>query len=72
MAPAQGAELQSGDRMAPLQLADIATWDAEVRIEREGPAGDLPVPAANRNVTFAVRKAEDWRTAAVRAFFPVR
>lgn len=47
---------------------DIAIWDAEVRVERQGAGGNWSTLATIRNVTIAVRQADGWRIRAVRAF----
>lgn len=51
------------DLLAP----DLAMWDAEVRVEREQPAGRWTTLTRIRNVTIAVRQQDGWRIRAVRA-----
>ena len=47
---------------------DLATWDAEVRVERHQAAGEWGTLTRIRNITIAVRQADGWRVKAVRAF----
>jgi uncharacterized protein (TIGR02246 family) len=50
---------------------DFAIWDAEIRVERQEPAGQWATLTRIRNVTVVVRQAEGWLIKAVRAF-PVK
>lgn len=50
---------------------DLTLWDAEVRVERRGAAGDWETLTRIRNVTVAERRSDGWRVRAVRAF-PIR
>ena len=52
------------DLLAP----GFAIWDAEVKVEREQPAGQWSTLTSIRNVTLAVRQPDGWRIRAVRAF----
>lgn len=51
--------------------ADLAMWDAEVRVEGKQANGDWAVLTRIRNVTLITRQPEGWRIQAVRAF-PIR
>ena len=54
------------------QLApNLATWDAEIRVERQQSAGSWETLTKIRNVTIVVRQSDGWRIQTVRAF-PVR
>ena len=55
------------DQPAP----NLATWDAEIRVERQQSAGSWETLAKIRNVTIVVRQPDGWRIQTVRAF-PVR
>lgn len=54
-----------------LLAADLALWDAEVRVERRQAEGQWAVLTRIRNVTLAVRQPDGWRIRTVRAF-PIR
>lgn len=47
---------------------DLATWDAEVRVERLQANGEWSALTRIRNVTLAVRQPDGWRIRMVRAF----
>ena len=54
------------------QLApNLATWDAEIRVERRQSSGSWETLTKIRNVTIVVRQSDGWRIQTVRAF-PVR
>ena len=54
------------------QLApSLATWDAEIRVERQQSSGSWETLTKIRNVTIVVRQSDGWRIQTVRAF-PVR
>ena len=54
-----------------LIAANLAMWDAEVRVERRQANGEWAPLTRIRNVTLVVRQLDGWRIQAVRAF-PLR
>lgn len=54
-----------------LLAANLAMWDAEVRVEHRQSNGEWTALTRIRNVTLIVRQPDGWRIQAVRAF-PIR
>lgn len=47
---------------------NLATWDAEIRVERQQANGSWVILTRIRNITIAIRQPDGWRIQMVRAF----